>query len=314
MKLLVLSGGGAKGAYGVGFLNGLYEQQRLDTYSVVTGVSAGALMAPFVFLGGEEIPRLKETILGLDDEMLMSKTNIFHAIFKEGYSDGESFFSFIEETYSDEMIELVAEQHRLGRRLLIGTTQIDADQLVVWNLGQIAASDMPNKAKLFHQVLAASASIPGVFPPQVIDVELNGEMLEELHVDGGLSAQMFLQAVDFEFDGINQALGLNTKPQVHVIRNGMLTLPYSPVKDNGVSLLGRTLSSLTTQQSRGDLYRMLYFSEVQGFDLAFTYIDHEFDEKPKPKTLFDRDYMKVLYQHGYQQAQGDKAWTTEVPY
>lgn len=226
-------------------------------------MSAGALLAPFVFVGGEEIDRLEEVMLGLNDKMILGKRNFLNTIFKDAFTDGEDLFSFIEQTYSDEMIEQVAQQHRNGRRLLIGTTHFDSEQMVVWNLGEIAASENPDKARLFHQVLVASASIPGVFPPQFIDVELNGQPLEEMHVDGGLSAQMFLQASNIDFKKINQALGLEKSPKIQVIRNGVLKMPYQQVKDKGMDLLTQSVKSLTLQQTRGDLYRMMYFSEVQ---------------------------------------------------
>ncbi|MDE1351173.1 patatin-like phospholipase family protein [Vibrio aestuarianus] len=314
LNVMVLSGGGANGAFGVGFINGLYEQDKLDDYSIVTGISAGALMAPFVFVGGEEIPKLKNTILGLDDKMVLGKKNFLNAIFKDALSKGDSFMSYIAKVYDEELIEKIAIEHDKGRRILIGTTQFDSDELVIWNLGQIAASDSEHKVDLIHQILAASSSIPGVFPPQFIDVNYKGQKLEELHVDGGLSAQMFLQAVDIDFKKINQALGLKKKPQVHVVRNGMFKMPYETVEDKGVNLLSRTLKSMTTLQSRGDLYRMMYYSEIQGFDLQFTYIADDVSATKTTKKMFDHNYMNSLYQYGYLKAQGLTPWTQDVPF
>ncbi|MBD1566859.1 patatin-like phospholipase family protein [Vibrio sp. S12_S33] len=314
LNVMVLSGGGANGAFGVGFINGLYEQDKLDDYSIVTGISAGALMAPFVFVGGEEIPKLKNTILGLDDKMVLGKKNFLNAIFKDALSKGDSFMSYIAKVYDEELIEKIAIEHDKGRRILIGTTQFDSDELVIWNLGQIAASDSEYKVDLIHQILAASSSIPGVFPPQFIDVNYKGQKLEELHVDGGLSAQMFLQAVDIDFKKVNQALGLKKKPQVHVVRNGMFKMPYETVEDKGVNLLSRTLKSMTTLQSRGDLYRMMYYSEIQGFELQFTYIADDVSATKTTKKMFDHNYMNSLYQYGYLKAQGLTPWTQDVPF
>lgn len=314
LNVLVLSGGGAKGSFGAGVIKGLHDSNTLPDYSIITGVSAGALLAPFVFVGGEEIDRLEEVMLGLNDKMILGKRNFLNTIFKDAFTDGEDLFSFIEQTYSDEMIEQVAQQHRNGRRLLIGTTHFDSEQMVVWNLGEIAASENPDKARLFHQVLVASASIPGVFPPQFIDVELNGQPLEEMHVDGGLSAQMFLQASNIDFKKINQALGLEKSPKIQVIRNGVLKMPYQQVKDKGMDLLTQSVKSLTLQQTRGDLYRMMYFSEVQDLELEFTYIDDRFTPQAQSKQMFDSTYMKALYNYGYNKATKHQLWTTDVPY
>lgn len=314
LNVLVLSGGGAKGSFGAGVIKGLNDTNALPNYSIITGVSAGALLAPFVFVGGEQIDRLEEVMLGLNDKMILGKRNFLNTIFKDAFTNGEDLFSFIEKVYDDEMIAQVAAQHNQGRRLLIGTTHFDSEQMIVWNLGQIAASNDPDKAKLFHQVLVASASIPGVFPPQFINVDLDGQTLEEMHVDGGLSAQMFLQASNIDFMKINQALGLEKAPKVQVIRNGVLKMPYNQIKDKGMDLLTQSVRSLTLQQTRGDLYRMMYFSEVQGLDLEFTYIDDRFTPQAHSKQMFDSTYMKALYNYGYSKATKNQLWTTDVPY
>ncbi len=313
LNTLVLSGGGSKGAFGVGFVTALYDQGKLPDYSIVTGVSAGALMAPFVFVGGEEIPKLKSTIMGMNDKMLLGHKNFFNVVFKDGISKGESFMSYVASVYDDEFIEKIAQQHRDGRRLLIGTTHFDSGEMVVWNLGQIAASDYDQKSHLIHQVLVASASIPAVFPPQFIEVEYQEESLEEMHVDGGLSAQMFLQAANIDFQNISDALGLSKQPQVHIIRNGMLKMPYEIVEDKGMDLLSRTLKSMTTLQSRGDLYRMMYLSELQELDVSFTYIDENTTVTQESNKIFDVQYMQELYLYGYAKGQETTPWTTEIP-
>ncbi|SHH20818.1 patatin-like phospholipase family protein [Ferrimonas marina] len=313
MSILALSGGGANGAFGAGVINGLYDSGQLADYSVVTGISAGSLIAPFVFVGGEQIHQLQEVMLGIDDKMVLGKRNFFNALLKDAFTNGKNMYEFIAEVYSPKMIEQIAEQHRAGRRLLIGTTQFDSGQLVVWNLGQIANSDLANRDALIHQVLAASSSIPGVFPPQFINVMANGAVMEELHVDGGLSEQMFFQPANVDYRKISEAQGLTETPQVHVIRNGMLKMPYSPTKDKGMALLNRSLKSLTIQQSRGDLYRMMYFSEVSDLSLSFTFIDDDFDGKKTTKAMFDQDYMQALYDYGYNKAVQNTLWAEQLP-
>ncbi|WP_232479470.1 patatin-like phospholipase family protein [Shewanella marisflavi] len=313
LNILALSGGGAKGAFGAGIINGLYESEQLEDYTIVTGISAGSLIAPFVFVGGEEIPRLKQVMLGLNDKMILGKRNFLNTLIKDAFTNGEQMFDFIEQVYPPEMIEKIAEQHRAGRRLFIGTTHFDSEELVVWNLGRIADSHLPNKARLIHQILAASSSIPGVFPPQFIEVEHDNQRLEELHVDGGMTVQMFFEVVNVDYQKLNKALGLTTKPQVHVIRNGLLKMPYEPVEDKGVQLLTRSLTSMTIQQAKGDLYRMLYFSEMSGLELTFAYVDDEFNPPKATKDMFDFEYMKSLYQYGHDKAINNKLWSTEVP-
>jgi len=313
LNILALSGGGANGSFGAGIVNGLNDSGQLGDYTIITGISAGSLIAPFVFVGGDEIPRLKEVILGLNDKMVLGKRNFLNALIKDALTDGVSMFEFIEQVYPPEMIEQIAEQHRAGRRLLIGTSHFDSEQLVIWNVGQIAASKLPNKVYLIHQILAASSSIPGVFPPQFIQVNYNGKQYEELHVDGGITAQVFFQPGNLDYNKLNKALGLSKKPLVHVIRNGRLKVPYDSTPDKGVALLSRSLTSMVVQQTRGDLYRMLYLSEVADLDLSFTYVDDSFETKKKSKDMFELEYMQALYKYGYNKAVQELIWKKEMP-
>ena len=313
LNILALSGGGANGAFGAGIINGLYDSNQLQDYTIVTGISAGSLMAPFVFVGGDEIPRLKNVMLSLNDDLILGKRNFLNALIKDAFTDGQKMYEFIQSVYTAEMIEQIAVQHQSGRRLFIGSTHFDSEELVVWNLGRIAESDLPNKVTLIHQILAASSSIPGVFPPQFIEVNQGDKTLEELHVDGGLTVQMFFEVANIDYGKINEALGLTTTPQVHIIRNGMLKVPYQATEDKGVELLSRSLGSMTIQQAKGDLYRMLYFSKNSGLELSFTYMDDEFNAPKATKDMFDLQYMKALYQHGYSKAKSTELWSTEVP-
>ncbi|MCL9773920.1 patatin-like phospholipase family protein [Vibrio methylphosphonaticus] len=313
LNILALSGGGANGAFGAGVINGLYDAGELPEYTLITGVSAGALIAPFVFTGGEDIHKLKDVMLSLDDREVLGKKNFLNTIFKDAFTNGKSLLELMENTYDYEMIDRIAEQHRLGKRLFIGTTHFDSGKQITWNIGEIAASELPNKQRLIHQILAASASIPGVFPPQFINVEYEGETLEELHVDGGLTFQMFFDPSNFDYGQISESMGLQEPPMVHVIRNGTLEPGYTRVKDKGVDLLTRSISNLTLQQTRGDMYRMLYMSEKNGYDIGFTYVDTSFKAHKKSKNMFDKDYMNNLYNYGYRKAQGQQLWVAEAP-
>ncbi|WP_076539495.1 patatin-like phospholipase family protein [Shewanella sp. UCD-KL21] len=313
LNILVLSGGGAKGAYGTGVINGLYDSNQLPQYTIVTGISAGSLMAPFAFIGGDEIPRLKQVMLGLNDKSILGKRNFLNALFKDAFTDGSSLFESIAESFPAEMIDNIAIEHQKGRRLFIGTTQFDSGELMIWNIGQIAVSDLPNKYHLIHQILAASSSIPGVFPPQFINVEIDGNPLEELHVDGGMNSQMFVDPGNFDYGLVNKALGYQQPPNIHVIRNGVLKSSYISLQDKGLDLLARSLKVMTIQQARGDLYRMLYYSEVNNYDISFTYIDEKLDAEPATKKMFDQQYMDALYQNGYDKAINNSVWQNQVP-
>lgn len=313
LNILALSGGGANGAFGAGVLIGLEDSGQLKDYSIVTGISAGALMAPFVFVGGDTFPKMKEVMLNISDDSLLGKKKFLNTVFKDAFTDGENLYEFIVEAFPEPMIEQIADRHRSGKRLFIGSTHFDSGELVIWNVGAIANSDMPDKSDLIYKILAASASIPGVFPPQFIDVEHDGERLEELHVDGGLATQVFFNPSNFDYQQISNALGLEKAPQLDVIRNGVLKAPYHSLEDKGLDLVAKSLSSLTIAQTRGDLYRMKYISEINDIDMQFTYIEHDFGYAKQTKDMFDQNYLRTIYKYGYDKATQGTPWVTELP-
>ncbi|MEZ9358286.1 patatin-like phospholipase family protein [Vibrio cyclitrophicus] len=313
LNILALSGGGANGAFGAGILIGLEESGQLKDYSIVTGISAGALMAPFVFIGGDAFSKMKEVMLNINDKSVLGKKNFLNTVFKDAFTDGEHLYQFIAEAFPEPMIEQIATQHRSGKRLFIGTTHFDSGELVIWNVGAIANSEMPNKSELIYKVLAASASIPGVFPPQFINVEHEGVIFEELHVDGGLATQVFFNPSNFDYQQISDSLGLETLPQLDIIRNGSLKAPYHSLRDKGLDLVAKSVSSLTLAQTRGDLYRMKYICEINNIDMQFTYMEQDFSYAKRTKDMFDEHYLLTIYKYGYHKATRGKPWVTELP-
>ncbi|OCH37629.1 patatin-like phospholipase family protein [Vibrio cyclitrophicus] len=313
LNILALSGGGANGAFGAGILIGLEESGQLKDYSIVTGISAGALMAPFVFIGGNAFSKMKEVMLNINDKSVLGKKNFLNTVFKDAFTDGEHLYQFIAEAFPEPMIEQIATQHRSGKRLFIGTTHFDSGELVIWNVGAIANSEMPNKSELIYKVLAASASIPGVFPPQFINVEHEGVIFEELHVDGGLATQVFFNPSNFDYQQISDSLGLETSPQLDIIRNGSLKAPYHSLRDKGLDLVAKSVSSLTLAQTRGDLYRMKYICEINNIDMQFTYMEQDFSYAKRTKDMFDEHYLLTIYKYGYHKATRGKPWVTELP-
>ena len=100
----------------------------------------------------------------------------------------------------------IAAEHRKGRRLFIGTTNLDAGRPVMWNIGAIANSTDPRAPELIHKVLLASASIPGAFPPVLINVEADGKVYDELHVDGGTTTQVFVYPAGIDWKAVTRKL------------------------------------------------------------------------------------------------------------
>ncbi|UJF17606.1 patatin-like phospholipase family protein [Vibrio sp. SS-MA-C1-2] len=313
LNILVLSGGGERGAYGIGILNGLYDTGELPEFSIITGVSAGALIAPFAYIGDKEsLLRVKTVILSLNDKEDFNKRSIFWPIRNNAMTVGDKFFSRIESIYDKVLIEKLAVEYNKGRRLLIGTTHFESGRQMVWNLGRIAASDLPNKEHLIHQVLAASASIPGVFPPQLITVyDKQGNPFQEMHFDGGLAAQLFFNPFGLNQEKISKMFGLDTTPNMYIVRNGYLQAEFKQVKPDILPIAARSLDSLIYAQTKGDLYHELYISACNHIYSHLTYIGNDFTVEADQNMFFDPVYMEKLYDYGYQRVLDNNVWTRQ---
>lgn len=308
LNILVLSGGGERGAFGAGVINGLYDSGTLPDFTLVTGVSTGALIAPFAFLGNDYIHKIYELMLKLNDEELLDKRNFLWPLYANSLVKGDKFANFIEETYSSSIIEAIANEHRKGRRLQIGTTHFDSGRQMIWNLGRIAASDLPEKEAIIRKILVASASIPGFFPPQYFDVYADGKLFEEMHVDGGLSHQLFFNPFMLDLDSISKAYGLTKKPNIYIIRNGFLGPEFTQVGERSIDIGLRSIDNLISSETIGDLYREAYMANSSNANVYLTFIGENFKQTSNEDYFFDPIYMKELYRYGYEMATEKSVW------
>ena len=188
LSYLALSGGGADGAYGAGVLNGWTAAGTRPEFSVVSGVSTGALIAPFAFLGPAYDATLRDVYTSGVAERLLNAPSIVHAVFGSGLFGNTRLRELVARYVGQDMLGAIAAEHAKGRRLLVVTTNLDTQRTVIWDMGRIASIRSNQALILFRDVLAASASIPVVFPPMLIDAEANGRRFQEMHVDGGVTA------------------------------------------------------------------------------------------------------------------------------
>jgi predicted patatin/cPLA2 family phospholipase len=308
---LAISGGGANGAYGAGLLCGLTEAGRRPEYTMVTGVSTGALTAPFAFLGPKYDPVLKEVYTTLRPSELLKKRGALAVLHDDAIADSDGLRKMIAKYVTAEVVAEIATEHRRGRSIFIATTNLDAGRAVVWNLGRIAISGSPDALDLIHRILLASASVPGAFPPVMIEVELDGKRYDEMHVDGGASAQVFLYPGELDFDAVTTKLRVKGKPAVYVIRNAFLEEEWRAVDRRVISIAGRTINSMIRSQGLGDLYRIYLLSLVDGMEYHQTFIPAEF--AVKSKEPFDPEYMSALFEFGRQRALKGEAWQRHPP-
>lgn len=308
---LAISGGGQKGAFGAGLLVGWTAAGDRPEFSMVTGISTGALIAPFAFLGPAYDAQLKEVYTTYSTKDFVKKRNILTAITGDAAASMEPLKAVMPKYINQQMLDAIAAEHRKGRRLLVGTTNLDAGRPVIWSIGSIAVSGHPKALDLVQKVLLASASIPAAFPPVYIEVEAHGQHYDEIHVDGGAASQVFLYPLGIDWRRVLEKLEVEGTPNVYVIRNASLEPEWKGVKPKLAPIAGRSISSLIRTQGIGDMYRIYLGAKRDGLDYNLTYIPDDFDEKSK--EAFDPEYMGKLFDLGYRLAMHGYPWVKAPP-
>jgi hypothetical protein len=308
---LVVSGGGANGAYGAGVLKAWSELGTRPEFTIVTGVSTGALIAPFAFLGSQYDAELERFYTTLDTTRILDTRNFFAMFGADSVVDTTPLSRVLETAVSDRMIEELAREYRKGRILSVATTNMDAARPVVWNITRIAASGHPDAPALIRSILLASASIPGAFPPVYIEVETSdGRTFDEMHADGGVTGQMFFYPAGIDWDQVGEVLDIQGTPTIWLIRNAFIHPHYETVQPRLLPIAGRTIDSLIRTQGLGDFFRIWTLAKRDGLDLEVTWIPDETLEEieVEPSEAFDPRYMKALFEFGYRRTLEGNTW------
>jgi hypothetical protein len=317
-KILAISGGGANGAFGVGLINGWGASGTRPVFTLVTGISTGALIAPFVFLGGEYDTELGRLFTSVNSDDIFKQKSFFGILSSligssDALADSQPLADLLTEHLDEEMLGEIAKAHSEGRRLLIATTNLDARKLVVWNMGAIASSGHPKALELFRSVVLASASMPVAFPAVYLDVEAGGQTYDEMHVDGGLLVEVFFYGDILNIEEGLKKVGLKNRPEakLYIIRNNQINIQYEEVEVDVLAIAGRSLSSLTTSQGVGDLFRIYLITKREGIDFNLASIPPDF--VPNAQEAFDPVEMKRLYDLGYSMALNGYPWEKLPP-
>jgi hypothetical protein len=309
---LSLSGGGDDGAYGAGLLIGWAERGDRPQFNLVTGISTGALIAPFAFMGKEYDPVLRDVYTKYGPQDIFIERGLISGILSDGLSDTTPLFQLISKYIDQDFLKKVANEYTTKNRwLLIGTTNLDAGVPVVWNMGKIASIGTPEALELFRKVMLASASIPGAFSPVMFDFEVSGQSFQEMHVDGGAITQVFLYPSALSQRAQDLKLKLQKQRNAYIIRNARLDPEWRETERGTLSIIQRAISSMIQTQGIGDLYRIYHTTQLDGvsFNLAFIGPDFKFPHK----TEFDTAYMQALFEYGYKQGLGGKEWQKYPP-
>jgi predicted acylesterase/phospholipase RssA len=332
---LVISSGGDDGAFGAGLLAGWTAAGTRPEFDLVTGVSTGALIAPLAFLGPDYDDQLREVYTQYSEDDMVERRGLAQALSGDAAFDTAPLRRLIDRYLGDEEVARIATEARKGRRLLVATTNLDAARPVVWDLTKIAASGAPGARQLIGDVILASCAVPGLFRPVLLDVAAGGELYDELHVDGGVTSQLFIGPHGFDWERAVVQLGVPDKPQVYVIRNARLRPIREAARNNlertiaAVSrdpdgppewrevelkltpILRRSLASMAREPGIEEVYRRYVVAYGDTLDFNFAHIPGDLDLDPS--EFIDLDYMRELFTRGYEMARAGYPWIRGAP-
>ncbi len=310
--VLCLSGGGSYGAYSAGVLCGWTQCGGRPQFDVVTGISTGALIAPFAFLGTQYDPLMKEFYTTLSRKDVLRARPI-RGLFSEAFADNTPLANQIDRVLTEEVVREIAVEHAKGRRLYVGTTEIESRRFVVWDIGEIACRGRPCDRDTIKRILLGSSAIPGVFPPSPIEIEAEGRIFVEKHSDGGVSQGLFFAPPYTPPDLAETSEGKSLYgSNVYVIVAGKLYSDPKVIKPRALAIAGSNVETVLYAQTRGDLFRLWTYSTVRGMNFSMTAIPAEFTI-PGSAVDFDPKAMTAMFNEGVRVVCTGKVWRNTPP-
>lgn len=313
LQLLAISGGGQKGAFGAGVLCGWTDRGTRPTFGLVTGVSTGALAAPFAFLGSSHDSRLRAVYVDTKPDRILATRNVTAALLDDALADNTPLLETISRHVDDRLLADIAAAYEAGRLLLIASADLDAQMPVIWNIGAIARSGHPKAVATVRRILLAATAIPGAFPPSLIDVTVNGKPYQEMHVDGGVFSQMFLYPPALAANRERRRReGLPTiEARAFLIRNGRLGPEWAQVERRMLSIADRAILTMIDASGYNDVIRIHDNTRRDDVDFNLAFVGRDFSQI-QPDG-FNPAYMRALYDYGYRRARQGDPWMKQPP-
>ena len=314
--VLAISGGGPNGAYGAGFLIGWSKEGSRPLFKIITGVSSGSLIALYTFLGKDYDDQLEIFFTTRSTKDLMKRNNLLSVLFGDSLMSSALLVKNISAIVDDKLIVKVAQEHRRGRRLFIGTVNFDAQEFVVWDMGALACKGGPDALNLFRKIILASSAMPMMFPPVYFEVSSpTGKIYDEMHVDGGAMRGVFyIDRLTKNMEGAAKVVGINPseyRPQIYILSNAYMSPIRQQIKNSFKDIGIRFLDTLGAAANNGDIYRLYAFAQKRGLDFNLAYIPDDFS--PQQKEYFDTKEMRRLFKRGYDDAVNGYKWHKTPP-
>ena len=308
ISFLAISGGRYNGAFAVGLLDGWSRVGARPVFKVVTGVSTGGLIAPFAFLGSDYDALLRDLYTTMTADRVFRRRPLTAALYNDGMADTTPLAELIAHYADWPLLERIAKEYANGRLLLMSTTDLDAQRPVIWNIGAIAASGHPGSLDLFRKILRASSAIPGAFQPVLLDVELDGQKYQEMHVDGGAMAQLIVYPPSLGL----LAASRKQRFRAYIIRNGRLGPVHAETERRAISIAQRAILTMVASGGSNDVVRAYFVAKQDGVDFNLAFIGEDFEPSVKLGE-FSPAYMQALYAYALDKALANDVWHKSPP-
>lgn len=318
--LLILSGGGAFGAFGAGFLSGwgevTDEEFSRPQFDTVSGISTGALIAPFAFLGTTDAyDAIVELYENPGQDWVREKGLLALIQGDPALYDVSKLQDRIKKVVTPDLANALALESDKNRQLLVGATNADYGQMRVWDLARVSrVSAIDEAVALIASVLQASTAIPGAFPPIIID--------NNLYVDGGATMQVVGGIENREWAYVPNADTPDFSPdksiriRIWIIVNQKLRPEPSVVALNWATIMTRSAETLirtsTLQSIRDAESYARIIDQLPGFEATMRYVGIPQDYSiPESATMFDPATMRQLVKLGRSMGSDPASWMTE---
>lgn len=303
---LALSGGADDGAFGAGLLVGWSERGDRPNFAIVTGVSTGALIAPLAFVGTARDRDLTHAFTAVEASAIFRRNGLIEGLLGESLTSTEPLQMLVARYVDERLLGEIAAEHAKGRRLRVLTTNLDAQRPVAWDIGEIATQGGPKALKLIRDCIVASASVPGLFPPVMIEAVVDGRPIREMHVDGGTTRNVFLIPPTTKLSGVRWSNDPNSPARLYVIFNGRLDPEFAVVERRTLDIASRAISTLIKSHGQSTLRELQVFAAREKAVLKVASIGPDFKERsPEP---FDNAYMNKLFDYGRSIGRSGAPW------
>jgi hypothetical protein len=304
--VLIIGGGVSNSAYGLGLLKGWLKEGSRPAFKIVTGYSSGSILAVATFSGKDYEERLADLFTSISTKDVVKQRSSFALLFGDSVVSSVPLAKKIDDLVDENLMVRIAQEHRKGRRLYVGTTDFDAQGFVIWDMGALASIGGPDSLKMFRKIILASCSFPAMLPPVYFQVEAGGRRYDEMHVDGGVMGGVFYIHQLMEGGGFKEF-----RTRLYILNLCYMSPHSKQVEDNLVAITSRLIESNGASKMIGDTYRLYAFAKEKGWDYNLAYIPEDF--KPYQKEMFDRQEMQRLFKRGYDDAVVGYKWHKAPP-